>query len=148
MNQKTVVLSLGIFFSITSLFSVVAQSKPEVLGKGLERFEVGAELYRDDFDNLDQWVVQVEQRDGFPEGKIEAKNQALDCRVPGRGCTVWFKKKLQTRLAITYDVVCPVPKDGTRGLQPKDVNNFWLASDPEDPEAGLFDAESLRRWIR
>ena len=45
-----------------------------------------------------------------------------------------------TRLAITYDVLCPTQKEPIKGLQPRDINNFWLASDPLDPDQGLFDA--------
>ena len=60
--------------------------------------------------------------------------------VPGRGCTIWYRKKLMTRLTITYEVLCPAPKKPIKGLQPRDINNFWLASDPVDPDQGLFDA--------
>lgn len=140
MKTKNAAVPFGIFLLVACPLSVVAQSKPEVLGKGLERFEIGKVLHQDDFDNLDRWVVQVEERDGFPLVLVEAKNQTLDCCVPGRGCTIWFKEKLKNRLAITYEVVCPESQDGVRGLQPKDVNNFWLASDPADPAEGLFDA--------
>ena len=136
-------LSLAILFSLAGFSPVAAQSKPLVLGRGAQRFEVGDVLYQDDFDSLDRWVVQIEQKEGFPKPHVEAKNQTLDCQVPGRGCTIWFKEKLKTRLAITYQVVCPKPLNGVRGLEPKDVNNFWLASDPESLTGigkGLFDS--------
>ena len=139
MNIRIALVSLGIVFAVASLSDVDAQSEPKVLGKGLERFEIGKMLHRDGFEELENWVVQVEEREGFPPARIEAKDQTLDCLLPGRGCTIWFNKKLKNRLAITYDVICPEPKKGSRGLQPKDVNNFWLASDPVDPEKGLFD---------
>ena len=143
MNKKISALSLGILLSIASLVPVAAQTKPLVLGRGVERFEVGKVVYNDDFDDLDDWVVQIEEKDGFPKSQVEAKNQTLDARVPGRGCTIWFKEKLKNRLAITYEVVCPEPIDGVRGLEPKDVNNFWLASDPVSETGdttGLFEA--------
>ena len=142
MNDKILTLSIGLLFSLAGPNSLNAQSKPLVLGRGVERFEAGKVLHRDDFDNLDNWVVQIEERDSFPKPHVKAKNQTLDSRVPGRGCTIWFKEKLKNRLAITYEVVCPEPIDGVRGLEPKDVNNFWLASDPDSETGdgtGLFD---------
>ncbi|MDP0490984.1 MAG: right-handed parallel beta-helix repeat-containing protein [Verrucomicrobiota bacterium JB023] len=113
--------------------------EPLVLGRGTDRFEVGELLHEDDFDSLERWEVQLEEKEGFPEPHILAREGVLDCFVPGRGATVWFKEKLKTRLAICYQVVCPEPEEGVRGVEVKDVNNFWLASDPEDPEEGLFD---------
>lgn len=53
---------------------------------------------------------------------------------------MWFKPKLPTRVAITYRVLCPTPKPATKGLQPRDINNFWMATDPIDGENGLFDS--------
>ena len=114
-------------------------SGPVVLGRGVNLFEVGPLVAKDDFANLDRWVVQVEENEDFPQGEVVAREGTLDCLVPGRGCTVWFKEKFKTRMAITYEVVCPQPEEGMSGVQVKDVNNFWLASDPKDPEKGLFD---------
>jgi len=112
---------------------------PVVLGLGVGVFEVGDLLEKDDFENLDRWVVQVEEKEGFVPARVEVKDGSLDCFVPGRGCTVWFREKLKTRLAISYEVLCPVPEEGVRGVEVKDVNNFWLASDPLDTDKGLFD---------
>ncbi|TWU35355.1 Alginate lyase [Novipirellula aureliae] len=119
----------------------IRRDKPLVLGHGVGLFKVGAKLVQDDFENLDNWVVQVQERAGFAAAEVVAKNRSLDCMLPGRGCTVWFKQKLPTRVAITYDVLCPTPKTPTKGLQPRDINNFWMASDPLDPDQGLFDSK-------
>ena len=116
------------------------EEKPLVLGRGTERFEVGRLLEKDDFKNLDRWEVQLQEKEGEPAARVEAREGVLDCLVPNRGCTVWFKKKLKTRQVITYEVLCPVPEKGMLGVEVKDVNNFWLASDPEDPRNGLFDS--------
>ena len=80
---------------------------PLVLGHGVGLFKVGPLLAQDDFENLENWVVQVQQRSGVEPAHVEARDHSLDCLVPGRGCTVWFKKKLPTRVTITYDVLCP-----------------------------------------
>ncbi|MGJ8725621.1 MAG: right-handed parallel beta-helix repeat-containing protein [Roseibacillus sp.] len=116
------------------------EAGPLVLGRAVNLFEVGPLVTKDDFENLERWVVQVEEREGYPDEKVVAREGTLDCFLPGRGCTVWFKEKLKTRMAITYEVVCPQPEEGMRGVEVKDVNNFWLASDPKDPEKGLFDS--------
>ena len=113
---------------------------PLVLGHGEGRFKVGSLLASDDFENLDNWVVQIQQQSGFPPAKVEACNNSLNCLLPGRGCTLWYKRKLPTRVTITYDVLCPTPKPPIKGVQPRDINNFWMATDPVDPDQGLFDS--------
>ncbi|MDB4673799.1 right-handed parallel beta-helix repeat-containing protein, partial [Verrucomicrobiales bacterium] len=103
------------------------------------RFAVGEILESDDFENLDAWEVQLEEREGFPEAHVEARDGNLDCLVPGRGATVWFKKKLKTRIAITYKVLCPTPDPAIKGVIPRDINNFWMASDRKGED--LFDSK-------
>lgn len=120
--------------------SAVTEEEPVVLGHGHGRFRIGAQLVQDDFANLDNWVVQIQKRSGFPTATVVAKEHSLDCRLPGCGCTVWFRKKLPTRVAINYNVLCPTPGSETRGLQPRDINNFWMATDPLDHDQGLFDS--------
>ncbi len=128
-------------YGISEAASSATGSEPKVLGRGIDLFEVGPLIAKDDFENLDDWVVQVEEREGFPPAKVEARENTLDCMLPGRGCTVWFKKKLATRVTITYDVLCPTADPAIEGVQPRDINNFWMATDPEeDLDLGLFDS--------
>lgn len=117
------------------------KKRPLVLGHGVGLFKVGSLLAEDQFENLDNWVVQVQERSGFEPARVEARNGSLDCFVPGRGSTVWFKKKLPTRVTITYDVLCPTHEPAIKGVQPRDINNFWMATDPVDPDQGLFDSK-------
>lgn len=124
----------------TNVRAAASPAKPLVLGRGVGLFKVGPLLARDEFDDLRNWVVQIEPKSGFHQPHVEARNQTLDCLLPGRGCTVWFKQKLKTRLTITYEVLCPTPNPPVEGVQVRDINNFWLASDPLDPELGLFDS--------
>ena len=114
--------------------------RPLVLGHGVGLFKVGPLLAQDDFDDLDNWVVQVQGRSGFEPARVEARDHSLDCLLPGRGCTIWFKKRLPTRVTITYDVLCPTHEPAIKGVQPRDINNFWMATDPDDPDQGLFDS--------
>ena len=112
-----------------------------MVGHGVGLFETGPQIAHDDFDDLEDWIVQIQERSGFGPAKVEARNQSLDCKLPGRGCTIWFKKKLPPRVTITYEVLCPKYEPAVKGLQPRDINNFWMASDPLDPDEGLFDSE-------
>ena len=119
-----------------------AGSKPHVLGRGVGLFKIGALIAKDDFENLDNWVVQIQDRPRFPPAKVVARENALDALLPGRGCTIWFKQKLSTGVTITYDVVCPTPDPAIEGVQPRDINNFWMASDAGgDLDMGLFDSK-------
>lgn len=115
--------------------------EPVVLGHGVGLFKTGGVLFADDFDNAENWIVQLQDRSGPAPAKVGVRDNKLDCYVPGRGCTIWFKKKLKTRVTITYDVVCPTPEQAIEGLRPRDINNFWMCSDPVDPEQGLFDSK-------
>ena len=117
-----------------------SDNRPLVLGHGVGLFRIGELLAQDDFENLDNWVVQIQEKSGFDPAHVVARENSLDCLLPGRGCTVWFKEKLPTRVTITYDVICPTPQPPIRGVQPRDINNFWMATDSVDPDQGLFDS--------
>ncbi|TWT67382.1 DUF6250 domain-containing protein [Allorhodopirellula solitaria] len=139
--MKSQVLTL--IFAILPLFSngVHAEDGPVVLGHGEGLFRVGSLLAEDDFENLDRWDVQIQQRSGYPPAKVVTRENSLDCLVPGRGCTAWFKQKFDTRVVITYEVICPTPQPEMKGVQPRDINNFWMATDPSNVATGLFDAD-------
>jgi len=151
MRTKTILSGLLVLSVLCSgapaQTKVVASNSPQsvaegplVLGHGVGLFKVGSLLAQDDFEDLDNWVVQIQERSGFAPAKVAARGNSLDCLVPGRGCTVWFKQKLPTRVTITYDVLCPTPRPAINGVQPRDINNFWMATDPVDPDRGLFDS--------
>ncbi len=125
---------------ITSDQASCADSSPLVIGYGVGLFKIGPLLAQDNFENLDNWVVQIQKKDGFEPARVETRDHTLDCLLPGRGCTIWFKQKLKTRLTITYDVICPTKHTGLKGVQARDINNFWLATDPLDLDQGLFDS--------
>ena len=86
--------------------SAATGRKPLVLGHGVNLFKIGSLLAQDDFGDLDNWVVQIQQRPEFPPAKVVAQDNTLDCLVPGRGCTAWFKQKFPTRVTISYNVRC------------------------------------------
>ncbi len=141
LKMKTILTHLLVLCPLS--FSALAQSSsqtPAVLGHGVGLFKTGPLLEQDDFENLENWEVQIQERSGFPPAHVKPRDRSLDCLVPGRGCTVWFKKKLPTRITISYEVRCPTPVPAIKGVQPRDINNFWMATDPLDRIEGLFDS--------
>lgn len=104
-----------------------------------------ATIYQDEFEgDLSQWVV--EQMPGgatvISDGKLEINDAA--------GCTVWFQHKLNGPLMIEY--VATVIDEGGEHDRVSDLNCFWMARDPQNPNdlfansqrTGLFsDYDSL-----
>ena len=117
-----------------------SEATPVVLGHGVGLFDIGPLLIKDDYENLDNWEVQIQQKSGFPPANVETRDNSLYCLLPGRGCTIWLTQKLQTRVTITYGVLCPTPEPEIQGVRPRDINNFWMATDLLDPDQGLFDS--------
>lgn len=119
-----------------------ARRPPVVLGHGVGLFEIGDLIAHDDFRELDKWVVQVEEKSGAAPARVEVEDGALDCFLPSRGATIWFKEKFKTRIIITYDVLCPTTDPSVKNLMPRDINNFWMATDPLELNESLFDSKN------
>jgi hypothetical protein len=137
------ILAIFCYFGITGVGPGQdgSDQRLALLGHGVGLFRAGELLAEDNFENLENWQVQMQERKGFAPARVGVSNGKLDCFVPGRGCTIWFKKKLKTRVAITYDVLCPTPRKVIEGLRPRDINNFWMCSDVGGSADGLFDPE-------
>ncbi len=90
-------------------------------------------LFQDDFSgDLSRWVVEQ-----TPSGKTQVINGELDIDdAPGSedkgGCTVWFKEKMSGPIRIAYDATM-VQKGGPND-RISDLNCFWMASDPKNPD--------------
>ncbi len=81
-------------------------------------------LYRDDFEeNLDNWVVEQ-----MPGGSVRVNGGKLEID-DAKGCTVWFREKLDGPIMIEYEAVI-IKKGGPRD-RGSDLNCFWMAQDPE-----------------
>lgn len=101
----------------------------------LVSFSLRAEkiLFQDDFSgDLSRWVVEQ-----TPSGKTQVIDGELDIEdAPGTedkgGCTVWFKEKLSGPIRISYDATM-VQKGGPND-RISDLNCFWMASDPKNPD--------------
>ncbi|MDA0752146.1 MAG: DUF6250 domain-containing protein [Verrucomicrobia bacterium] len=88
----------------------------------------GGLLYEETFNetSLENWVVEVEKAD---QSVVEVQEDQLNIDVGG-GVTIWFKHKLHGNMLIEYDVV--VIKDGGKNDRVSDLNQFWMATDPEN----------------
>ncbi len=84
-------------------------------------------LYQDDFNHdLSQWVVEQ-----MPGGMTSIKDGQLDIN-DAEGCTVWFKRKLKGGIMIEYDAA--LMQQGGKYDRVSDLNCFWMATDPKNPE--------------
>ncbi|MEI6751836.1 MAG: DUF6250 domain-containing protein [Paludibacter sp.] len=110
--------NLIILFAISSLL-VFSQKE-----------NAGKLLYSDNFNKeLSNWTAEFE----IPETSgLKLVDSKLDL-VSSRGATVWFNKKLSGNIMITYDEVL-IEAGGTND-RVSDMNVFWMATDPANPEA-------------
>lgn len=122
-----------LLFSLTMLSSCVSSDKVlEVNGVKMN----GKLIYKEDFEeDLENW--QVEQ---MPKGTVEVKNSKLEIDDVS-GCTVWLKEKFNGPIMIEYDV--ELIQKGGKNDRVSDLNCFWMATDPENPN-NLF-ANSEKR---
>jgi hypothetical protein len=88
-------------------------------------YRTGPLLYLDDFRNLGQWFVEMEK-----PGAVTTKDGALDIDVPA-GVTVWFRRKLEGPVMITYEAT--VISAGDPNDRVSDLNSFWMATDVRSP---------------
>ena len=117
--MRKISFAFWMIFLICSLNAQLAEHPP-----GSDRLEI---LYEDGFDNdLSEWVI--EQGEG---GTAEIKEGQLDI-VDEKGCTIWFRHKLTGPVMIEYEATM-VDKGGRRD-RVSDLNCFWMAIDPENPD--------------
>jgi hypothetical protein len=107
--------------------------------------EKSAVLSPDLATSLAHW--RVEQ---MPGGSVTLRDGALVIE-DAAGCTVWLDQKLTAPVEISYDVTV-VARGGAHD-RVSDVNCFWMAADPKQPErmpagrSGKFeDYDSLRTY--
>jgi len=72
------------------------------------------------------WVV--EQQTG---GTVTFEGKVMEI-TDAKGCTVWFKHQLQGPISISYDAT--IIKNGGPYDRASDLNCFWMATDPNNPE--------------
>lgn len=84
-------------------------------------------LFADAFDgDAAQWVVEQQ-----PGGSVSVRDGALHIDDVA-GCTVWFRHRLEAPVSIRYEAVV------SGAGRVSDLNCFWMATDPAQPDGALF----------
>lgn len=78
-------------------------------------------MHKDDFKNLDNWLVELEAG-----GSVTAQKNKLVIDVP-KGCTVWFRHELTGPLVIEYEATAI--SQGGPNDRVSDLNCFWMSQD-------------------
>lgn len=94
-------------------------------------YEIGPVLYEDPFNDADTsaWVIESET----PVDLLASVSQGvLDIDVP-EGITIWNKTRFKGNVMFEFDVT--VVKSGGSNDRVSDLNCFWMATDPEFPNA-------------
>ena len=113
--------------------------RPVVVGYGQGVFRIGPLLHQDDFENLENWVPQVQQR-GAVEPHIGVRDGKLEAVMEDAAATIWFRHKLEGPIAIVYRVRARRTEAQRAGFMARDINCFWHARDPVRPERVIEDA--------
>lgn len=108
-------------------------ANPVVIGYGEGLFRIGKLLYRNDFKTLDDWIVQIQQSDAETKPKVEAMGGTLHVLMPGRGATIWNRRKFSGPIMIVYNIKAPTEHIDKEGIRVRDINCFWMASGPDRP---------------
>ena len=82
-------------------------------------------IYDDVLNNSTSWIVEQQ-----PKGKVAIVNGEMDI-IDAKGCTVWFKHKLEGPIKIQYDITI-IDNNGPYD-RVSDMNCFWMANDPNHP---------------
>ena len=155
-SMASPLLPLALAAFVLSFFAGCAASAPMpsssntpiVAGHGVGTFQVGELLYATDFSDTENWTLQIDAaQDSQLKPRVLADNGMLDIYAPQAGVTGWLNRSFSGPIAITYRVRCPLETQGDPGIQARDINNFWHASDPTR-ERGVFDAQQYTGSFR
>lgn len=113
-----------LFFSILVCFIANAQDKSS---------------YSNVLNDSSNWIIEQQ-----PKGVVTVAKGKMEIN-DAKGCTVWFKNKLEGNCKIEYDIIVIDNKEKYDRVS--DMNCFWMANDPNNPNdffkeseqrAGLF----------
>ena len=114
------------FFLIMLLSVAYSQKeKKEIINDTLQA--KASLIFEENFKNgLDNWKVEQ-----IPGGIVTNTDEKLEI-TDVAGCTIWYKKQLEGPIMIQYDAY--VIDQGGPQDRVSDLNCFWMAKDPENPE--------------
>ena len=82
-------------------------------------------IYKDVLNSSENWVVEQQ-----PKGLATFENNKLEI-IDAKGCSIWFKNKLEGNIKIEYDVT--IIDEGGKYDRVSDMNCLWMANDPKNP---------------
>lgn len=91
-------------------------------------------IYKEVLNTTENWVIEQQ-----PKGTAIFKNNTLEV-VDAKGCTIWFKNKLEGNLTIEYDIT--IIDEGEKYDRVSDMNCFWMANDPKNPDDFFKDSKN------
>lgn len=112
--------SFNVFFALFLCSACYAQQRP---------------IYNHVLNNPKHWIIEQQ-----PGGEVTIANDVMEI-TDAKGCTVWFKHKLEGNIKIEYDITI-IDKGGPHD-RVSDMNCFWMANDPDNPND--FFKESKQR---
>jgi len=104
------------------VLAVAAFSFPALASLQYERGEI---LFQDAFDSLENWKPEQ-----MPGGTVAINDGRLEID-DAKGCTVWFRHRMEGPVMIEYEV--KMIKNGGLNDNTRDLNCFWMAIDPQFP---------------
>jgi rhamnogalacturonan endolyase len=131
MKSKVSVPFLVLFLQLLSVAQAQVPKQPNnnnaAAGTDAEPYKKGQLLFKDDFDaGLENWIAEAP---ATPGSKVTVEEGKLLMDVDG-GATVWLNKKLSGNILIEYKRKVIVGNGRNDRLS--DLNQFWMASDPEN----------------
>jgi len=82
-------------------------------------------IYENVLGNPENWVVEQQ-----PGGETIFANQKIEV-IDAKGCTIWFKSKLEAPIKISYEIT--IIDEGGEFDRVSDMNCLWMANDPHNP---------------
>lgn len=90
-------------------------------------------IYENAVGDSENWVVEQQ-----PNGNVIFANQSIEV-IDAKGCTIWFKNKIQAPVKISYDIT--IIDEGGKYDRVSDMNCLWMANDPKNPNDFFKDSE-------
>lgn len=91
-------------------------------------------------------MVQINRVDSSLKRYARIEAGKLEVHDP-RGCTIWFKSKMEGSIMISYRIIASTKYDQGNDIVPRDINQFWMAQSPDNTAAeakgGLFDVDKF-----
>ncbi len=154
-EYKLLIPGAAFIIVATLATTILTAEEPRVLGRARGMFTIGKCIYENSLTDKkafgSDWHVQQKARNGR-KPSVTVQKDGLHVFATG-GTTIWLKKKLRNPLVITYTVRMDMDKMDREGLAlqkekgkapskyvvPSDVNCFWLADFPGDPQSVFND---------